>query len=93
MTKAEIAERIHTKLGFTKKDSMELLESIFSIMKQTLESGENIKVAGFGNFEIKQKEDRIGRNPQTTEVITIAARKVLSFKPSKLLKAEINKQY
>jgi len=91
MTKAEIAEKIHSKLGLSKKDSQALLESVLSIMKDTLEAGEKIKVAGFGNFEVKQKKDRIGRNPQTSEKITIQARQVLTFKPSAVLKERINK--
>jgi integration host factor subunit alpha len=91
MTKADIAERIHTKLGLSKKDSQELLEGVLSIMKETLESGEKIKLAGFGNFEIRQKKDRIGRNPQTSEQITIQARRVLTFKPSAVLKQAVNK--
>ena len=92
MTKADIAEKIQAKTGFTKKDSAELLESVFSIMKETLEFGEKIKIAGFGNFEVKQKKDRIGRNPQTGESLTIAARSVLNFKPSNLLRNSLNRQ-
>jgi integration host factor subunit alpha len=91
MTKADIAERIQANTGFTKKDSSEMLESVFSIIKNTLEAGEKIKIAGFGNFEVKQKKDRRGRNPQTGESITIEARKILSFKPSNLLRQAINK--
>lgn len=91
MTKSDIAERIQNKLGITKKDSHDLLESVLSLMKETLESGEKIKVAGFGNFEVKQKKDRMGRNPQTSETITIGARRVLTFKPSAVLKQSINK--
>jgi integration host factor subunit alpha len=90
MTKADIAERIHTKLGFTKKESAELLEGVFAILKKTLSSGEKIKIAGFGNFEIKQKADRRGRNPQTGEAITIEARRILTFKPSNVLREKIN---
>ena len=55
-------------------------------MKNTLEQGENLKISGFGNFEVKRKHDRLGRNPQTGETITIAARRVLTFKPSAVLK-------
>jgi len=91
MIKADIAERIHSNTGFTKKESAEMLESIFSIMKNTLEAGEKIKIAGFGNFEVKQKADRRGRNPQTGETITIEARRILSFKSSNLLRQAINK--
>jgi integration host factor subunit alpha len=67
-----------------------MLEAVFSIMKSTLETGEKIKVAGFGNFEVKQKKDRIGRNPQTGERITIEARSVLTFKPSIVLRKAVN---
>lgn len=90
MTKIDIAEKIQVATGFTKKDSAAILEAVFSIMKSTLESGEKIKVAGFGNFEVKQKKDRKGRNPQTGDSITIEARRILSFKPSTILKHAIN---
>jgi len=67
-----------------------MLEAVFSIMKTTLESGEHLKISGFGTFEIKQKKDRRGRNPQTGEAIIIEARRILSFKPSSILKTAIN---
>jgi len=91
MTKADIVDKIHNSTGMSKKDSYEMLEAVFSLMKDTLASGEKIKVAGFGVFEVKQKKDRRGRNPQTGETITISARKVLTFKPSEVLKKDINK--
>ena len=90
MTKADIVERIHQKIGFSKKESSEMVESVFSILKSTLESGEKIKIAGFGNFVVKQKADRRGRNPQTGDTITIVARRILTFKPSQVLKNSIN---
>ncbi len=90
MTKVDIVERIYTRLGISKNESAELLETVFSIMKSTLEQGENLKISGFGNFEVKRKQDRLGRNPQTGEAITIAARSVLTFKPSAVLKNDIN---
>ena len=90
MTKAEIAERITTRTRLTKKESTEILEAVFSIMKCTLESGESLKISGFGTFEVKQKADRRGRNPQTGEEIAITARRVLAFKPSAMLKQGIN---
>ena len=90
MTKADLIEKIHATTGCTKKESVDMLETVFNIMKTTLESGENLKISGFGNFEIKQKADRRGRNPQTGEAITIEARRILSFKPSALLKQAIN---
>jgi len=91
MTKADIIESIRTTIGISKQDSYEMLEAVFSLMKDSLASGEKIKVAGFGVFEVKQKKDRRGRNPQTGETITISARKVLTFKPSEVLKKDINK--
>jgi integration host factor subunit alpha len=90
MTKAEIVERVAVKTGFPKKDSVEMVELLFDLMKDTLQSGEKLKISGFGNFEVKQKSDRRGRNPQTGEEITIEARKILTFKPSNMLKDSIN---
>jgi len=90
MTKAEIVERVHQKTGFTKKESIDLVESLFEIIKSTLEAGEQLKISGFGTFFVRQKADRKGRNPQTGEALTISARRILSFKPSVLLKAAIN---
>jgi integration host factor subunit alpha len=90
MTKADIAERIQSQIGFTRKDSQDLLESVLSLIKTTLETGEDVKISGFGKFEVKQKKDRRGRNPQTGETITITSRRILSFKPSTVLKAAIN---
>ena len=92
MTKADIVEKIYEKVGFSKKESAELVELVFDIVKSTLEQGDKIKIAGFGNFVVKEKADRRGRNPQTGEEITICARRILTFKPSQVLKASINKQ-
>ena len=90
MTKADIVDRIQSTTGMQKKDSFDLLEAVLSILKDTLVSGEDVKVARFGNFEIREKKDRKGRNPQTGEGITIKARRILTFKPSAVLKSEIN---
>lgn len=90
MTKADIVEKIYEKVGFSKKDSAELVELVFDIIKSTLETGDKIKIAGFGNFVVKEKADRRGRNPQTGQEITITARKILTFKPSQVLKASLN---
>ncbi len=92
MTKSDIVERIYEKVGFSKKESAELVETVFDLIKSTLEEGDKIKIAGFGNFVVKEKADRRGRNPQTGEEITIVARKILTFKPSQVLKAAINVQ-
>lgn len=91
MTKADIIEKLHTNTGMSKKESIEMLEAVFSIVKSTLEQGETLKISGFGSFVVKQKNDRRGRNPQTGESITIDARRVLTFKPSAVLKDAINK--
>lgn len=91
MTKADIVERVQQRIGFNKRESAELVELVFSIMKKTLEGGEKIKVPGFGNFEVKQKADRLGRNPQTGEALTITSRRILRFKPSQLLRQAINR--
>ncbi len=90
MTKADIVEKIYEKVGFSKKESAELVELVFDLIKSTLEQGDKIKIAGFGNFVVKEKADRRGRNPQTGEEIVITARKILTFKPSQVLKASIN---
>lgn len=90
MTKAEIVERVGEKTGFAKKESMEMVELLFDVMKSALESGGKLIIAGFGNFEVKQKADRRGRNPQTGEEIAIEARKILTFMPSNMLKESIN---
>lgn len=92
MTKADIVEKIYDKVGFSKKESAELVETVFDIIKNTLEKGDKIKIAGFGNFVVKEKADRRGRNPQTGEEITISARKILTFKPSQVLKTSLNKE-
>ncbi len=91
MTKADIVEAIYEKIGFSKKESSEIVELVFNTIKETLEKGEKIKVSGFGNFVIRSKRPRIGRNPQTGEEIEISARKVLTFRPSQVLKAALNK--
>ena len=91
MTKADIIEKVADDFKVTKRDAQSMVESVFSILKETLESGEDVKISGFGKFEVKQKNDRRGRNPQTGEAITIAARKVLTFKPSAVLRDGVNK--
>ena len=75
---------------FSKKESSELVEYVFDFLKSTLADGEKIKIAGFGSFEVKEKASRRGRNPQTGETIEITARKVLTFKPSPVLKQAIS---
>lgn len=91
MTKADIIERVYESLGgVSKKESAEIVEMVFETIKLTLERGEKIKISGFGNFVVRHKKARTGRNPQTGEEIRIAPRKVLTFKPSQVLKNHIN---
>lgn len=86
MTKADIVERIYEKVGFSKKEATEVVESIFEIIKRRLEHGEKVKISGFGNFVVNEKRPRKGRNPQTGEEIVITGRRVLTFKASQVLK-------
>ena len=91
MTKADLVESIYENIDdISKAESVEMVESVFSILKKTLERGEKIKISGFGTFTVKQKVPRKGRNPQTGEGITISARRVLTFKPSSVLKKRLN---
>jgi integration host factor subunit alpha len=93
MTKAEIVERIYEKVekdGFSKKEAAEVVEAIFEVIKRHLERGEKVKISGFGNFVVHTKRPRKGRNPQTGAEIVISGRRVLSFKPSQVLKKTIN---
>ena len=90
-TKYELVQAVYGKLGgFSKKEAADLVDLIFELMKETLGRGENIKISGFGNFVMRDKNERQGRNPQTGEPITISSRRVLTFKPSQLLKQALN---
>ncbi|UCC66665.1 MAG: integration host factor subunit alpha [Deltaproteobacteria bacterium] len=90
MTKADIVESVYEKVGFSKKEAAQMVEMVFEIMKDNLERGEKIKISGFGNFLVKEKRARKGRNPQTGKEIEISPRRVLSFKPSQALKKLLN---
>ena len=90
MTKADIVDALYEKVGFSKKQAADLVELVFDTLKDSLSHGQKIKISGFGNFVVRQKKERIGRNPQTGSQITISARKVLTFRPSQVLKALLN---
>jgi integration host factor subunit alpha len=90
LTKADIVERIHNKVGYSKKEAGEVVDSIFELIKHHLEHGQKVKVSGFGNFVVHEKRPRKGRNPQTGEAITIRGRRVLGFKASPTLKKSMN---
>ena len=89
MTKADIIEGVYEKVGFSKKESAEIVELVFDTLKETLERGDKIKISGFGNFQVRQKKARVGRNPQTGKEIEISARRVLTFRPSQVLKSAL----
>ncbi len=91
MTKADIVQAVYTRLGgFSKKESADLVDLVFEMMKETLGRGEKIKISGFGNFVLRDKRQRQGRNPQTGQPIVITERRVLNFKASQLLKQALN---
>src|SRR6516162_5580761 len=91
MTKAEIVQALYSKVGgFSRKESAELVDLVFEMMKETLGKGEKIKISGFGNFVLRDKRQRPGRNPQTGDPIKISERRVLTFKASQILKQTLN---
>ncbi len=90
MTKADLIESIYEKVGLSKKESSQIVELMFDLIRARLESGGKVKISGFGNFTIREKHVRRGRNPQTGDEIKIAARNVLTFKASPVLKKALN---
>ena len=89
LTKAGIAERLHAELGLNKREAKELVEMFFEEIRSTLESGSQVKLSGFGNFDLRQKTQRPGRNPKTGEQIPISARRVVTFRPGQKLKSRV----
>lgn len=90
MTKAEIVHRVVKRLALRRTEASQIVDMLFELMKATLETGEHLKISGFGIFEVKDKSDRRGRNPLTGETITIESRRVISFKSSPRLKEYMN---
>ena len=90
MTKAELFSVISDKCSLPRLESAQIVEHVFQILKETLEKGEKVKISGFGNFSIREKRPRKGRNPQTGEAVTISGRRVLTFKPSAILRKAVN---
>ena len=89
LTKDKIAENLIEKYGLNKRDAKELVESFFDEIRATLESGTQVKLSGFGNFDLRDKGERPGRNPKTGEDIPIKARRVVTFKPGQKLKSRV----
>ncbi len=90
MTKAELVSIVCEKCSFSRQESAEIVEHLFQILKETLERGEKVNISGFGNFFIREKRPRIGRNPQTGKKMMISGRRVLNFKPSTKLRKVVN---
>jgi len=91
LTKDKLITRLQTQVGLSKQESRELVERILRIMKDTLTRGEELLISGFGKFSVRQKSERRGRNPQTKESLILAARKVLVFKASGVLRERLKK--
>ena len=89
LTKAELAEKLFEELGLNKREAKELVEMFFEEIRSTLESGSQVKLSGFGNFDLRQKPQRPGRNPKTGEQIPISARRVVTFRPGQKLKSRV----
>ena len=90
LTKNDIVEQLQTELGFPKRKSIEITESLFEIIKAALESGDDVLVTGFGKFCVKEKNQRKGRNPMTGEDVILPARRVVTFKYSGKLRKKVN---
>jgi len=91
MTKADIVSEVYEKVGLSKKEATDIVETVLDTIKDTLKGGETVKIAGFGNFVIREKGARKGRNPKTGENIEITPRRVVTFKPSMIFKDFVDK--
>lgn len=89
LTKAAMAEKLFEELGLNKREAKEVVEAFFEEVRRSLEAGEQVKLSGFGNFDIRDKRQRPGRNPKTGEEIPITARRVVTFRPGQKLKARV----
>ena len=89
LTKAEIADRLFEEVGLNKREAKEFVDAYFEAIKAALEGGENVKLSGFGNFQLRDKNPRPGRNPKTGEEIPITARRVVTFRPGQKLRARV----
>lgn len=89
LTKADLSEVLFEQLGFNKRESKEFVDAFFEEMRACLEQGEQVKLSSFGNFELREKGERPGRNPKTGEDIPISARRVVTFKPGQKMRAQV----
>jgi integration host factor subunit alpha len=90
VTKVEMAEKVYERVGFSRRECLEIVETALEVIKETLEQGEKVKISGFGNFVVRSKHERVGRNPQTGATMKITPRKVVTFKASRVLKDAVN---
>jgi integration host factor subunit alpha len=91
LTKADLAERLHEELGLNKREVKDIVELFFDEIRSSLESANQVKISGFGNFDLRDKSERPGRNPKTGEEIPISARRVVTFRPGQKLKLRVEK--
>jgi len=89
LTKADMAEHLFDELGLNKREAKEMVELFFEKIRSALEKGEQVKLSGFGNFDLREKKQRPGRNPKTGEEIPITARRVVTFRPGQKLKSRV----
>ncbi len=89
LTKADIADRLFNEVGLNKREAKEFVDAYFETIRGALENGENVKLSGFGNFQLREKNQRPGRNPKTGEEIPISARRVVTFRPGQKLRARV----
>lgn len=89
LTKAEMAQRLFEDVGLNKREAKEFVDTFFDVIRDALELGDNVKLSGFGNFDLRQKNQRPGRNPKTGEEIPISARRVVTFRAGQKLKARV----
>lgn len=89
LTKADLANHLHEEVGLNKREAKEFVDAYFELIRKTLEQGEQVKLSGFGNFQLRDKNSRPGRNPKTGEEIPISARRVVTFKAGQKLRARV----
>ena len=89
LTKADIADRLFEEVGLNKREAKEFVDAYFEAIREALENGENVKLSGFGNFQLREKNQRPGRNPKTGKEIPISARRVVTFRPGQKLRSRV----
>jgi integration host factor subunit alpha len=93
LTKADLADLLFEQVGLNKREAKDMVEAFFEELRAALENGDSVKLSGFGNFELRQKAERPGRNPKTGEEIPISARRVVTFHASQKLKSKVEEHY